>query len=58
MAVHKRSLPLAALGIVAGNVGLWVLWHQCGLASSTARSFGSSRWPWPRWWPSTSTAAG
>ena len=32
MAVHKRSLPLAALGILAGNVGLWVLWHQCGLA--------------------------
>jgi hypothetical protein len=31
MAIHKRSLPLAAVGIVAGNVGLWVLWHQCGL---------------------------
>ena len=30
MAVRKRSLGLAALGVVTGNMGLWVLWHRCG----------------------------
>ncbi|MFZ5831834.1 MAG: hypothetical protein ACOY3P_17235 [Planctomycetota bacterium] len=30
MAVRKRSLGLAALGILTGNIGLWVLWHRCG----------------------------
>jgi len=28
MAVRKRSLVLAALGAFAGNMSLWVLWHQ------------------------------
>ena len=30
MAVRKRSLGLAALAVVTGNMGLWVLWHRCG----------------------------
>ena len=30
MAVRKRSLGLAALGVLTGNMGLWVLWHHCG----------------------------
>ena len=31
MAVRKRSILLAALGILAGNLGLWVQWHHWGL---------------------------
>jgi hypothetical protein len=31
MAVQKRSIALAALGAVSGNMGLWVLWYHCGL---------------------------
>jgi hypothetical protein len=31
MAVRKRSILLAALGILAGNMGLWVQWHHWGL---------------------------
>ena len=30
MAWRKRSLGLAALGILTSNMGLWVLWHRCG----------------------------
>ncbi len=30
MAVRKHSLRLAALGILTGNLGLWVLWNRCG----------------------------
>ena len=30
MAVRKRSLGLAALAVLTGNMGLWVLWHHCG----------------------------
>ena len=30
MAVRKRSLGLAALGVLTGNMGLWVMWHRCG----------------------------
>ena len=30
MAVRKRSLLLAGLGILTGNMGLWVLWNHCG----------------------------
>jgi hypothetical protein len=29
MAVRKRSLGLGILGVLAGNMGLWVLWHRC-----------------------------
>jgi len=32
MAISKRSLALAALAILTGNTGLWVLWHRCGLS--------------------------
>ncbi|MCE5268170.1 MAG: hypothetical protein LLG00_09825 [Planctomycetaceae bacterium] len=31
MAVRKRSIGLAALGVLTGNMGIWVLWHHCGL---------------------------
>jgi hypothetical protein len=30
MAVRKRSLGLAALAVLTGNAGLWVLWNHCG----------------------------
>jgi len=30
MAARKGSVGLAGLGILTGNIGLWVLWHRCG----------------------------
>jgi hypothetical protein len=30
LAVRRGSIPLAALALITGNTGLWVLWHRLG----------------------------